>query len=113
MTGVNMKINQGRVDEKASKSRTSFSEVSPQSPCTYLKNGEVKMTKEDKAVLDKIYDKHYGSSAKQQPKAASGETRNALMLKAKEKGIKNFRILNKDELAFVLCDSQSQENIDA
>jgi len=71
------------------------------------------MTKEDKAVLDRIYDKHYGSNAKKQTKEASGETRNALMLKAKEKGIKNFRILNKDELAFVLCEKQSQENIDA
>lgn len=51
MTGVNMKINQGRVDEKASKSQTSFSEVSPQSPCTYSKkNGEeIKMEKMDSA----------------------------------------------------------------
>jgi hypothetical protein len=41
----------------------------------------------------------------------TGPSRNDLMLKAKDKGIKNFRILNKEELEFVLCEGQSAENI--
>jgi len=40
------------------------------------------------------------------------QTRNALMLQAKERGIKNFRVLNKEELAQVLADGVTQERID-
>jgi len=39
------------------------------------------------------------------------QTRNALMLQAKERGIKNFRVLNKEELAQVLADGVTQERI--
>jgi len=39
-------------------------------------------------------------------------TRQALMLKAKEKGIKNFRVLNKVELGLVLADGVTQDQID-
>ncbi|MBU1863899.1 MAG: hypothetical protein KKH94_09575 [Candidatus Omnitrophica bacterium] len=41
------------------------------------------------------------------------ETRNALMLKAKERGIKNFRVLNKEELMHVLAEGITQQEIDA
>jgi hypothetical protein len=46
-----------------------------------------------------------------QPKAK--ETRQVLMLKAKERGIKNFRILNKDELMHILAEGITQQEIDA
>lgn len=36
-----------------------------------------------------------------------------LMDQVRARGVKNFRILNKDELEFVLCDNQSPENISA
>lgn len=38
-------------------------------------------------------------------------TRQALMLKAKEKGIKNFRVLNKAELGLVLANGVTQDQI--
>jgi len=40
------------------------------------------------------------------------ESRNALMLKAKDRGIKNFRVLNKAELGQVLADGATQTQID-
>ena len=40
-------------------------------------------------------------------------TRQVLMLKAKERGIKNFRVLNKDELMHVLVEGITQQEIDA
>ena len=39
------------------------------------------------------------------------ETRQALMLLAKERGIRNFRVLNKAELAQVLADGVTPEQI--
>lgn len=39
------------------------------------------------------------------------ETRQALMMLAKERGIKNFRVLNKAELGQVLTDGITQEQI--
>ena len=39
------------------------------------------------------------------------QTRNALMLQAKDRGIKNFRVLNKEELAQVLADGVTQDQI--
>ena len=38
-------------------------------------------------------------------------TRHILMLKAKERGIKNFRVLNKKELESVLADGVTQDQI--
>lgn len=38
-------------------------------------------------------------------------TRNELMLQAKDRGIKNFRVLNKEELQAVLADGISRERI--
>jgi hypothetical protein len=40
------------------------------------------------------------------------QTRNALMLQAKDRGIKNFRVLNKEELRSVLSEGVTQEQID-
>lgn len=48
---------------------------------------------------------------KQTKATAAPETRQALMLNAKEKGIKNFRVLNKKELGQVLADGITQEQI--
>lgn len=39
------------------------------------------------------------------------QTRNVLMLQAKDRGIRNFRVLNKEELAQVLADGVTQERI--
>ena len=39
------------------------------------------------------------------------KTRQDLMMKAKEKGIKNFRVLNKAELGLVVADGATQEEI--
>jgi len=41
------------------------------------------------------------------------QTRNALMLLAKERGIKNFRVLNKEELMHVTAEGIAQQEIDA
>jgi len=41
------------------------------------------------------------------------QTRNALMLLAKERGIKNFRVLNKGELMHVTAEGITQQEIDA
>ena len=46
------------------------------------------------------------------PPVALPETRQALMLLAKERGIKNFRVLNKAELGQVLADGVTPEQID-
>ena len=40
------------------------------------------------------------------------QTRNELMLMAKERGIKNFRVLNREELGQVLADGVTQDRID-
>jgi len=39
-------------------------------------------------------------------------TRQDLMLQAKERGVKNFRVLNKEELRVVLAEGVTQEQID-
>ncbi len=39
-------------------------------------------------------------------------TRQDLMLRAKDRGIKNFRVLNKEELLVVLAEGVTQEQID-
>ena len=40
-------------------------------------------------------------------------TRKELMMTAKERGIKNFRVLNKEELMHVLAEGITQQEIDA
>ena len=41
------------------------------------------------------------------------KSRNELMLIAKDRGIKNFRILNKNELMHILAEGITQQEIDA
>ena len=45
-------------------------------------------------------------------KPAIENTRQGLMLQTKERGIKNFRVLNKEELHAVLAEGVTQEQID-
>jgi hypothetical protein len=83
--------------------------------------------KKSKEFLNKVYDKYYGKgksktqeskdSTKTPKKLRAGDapskgpSRNKLMLKAKAKGIKNFRILNKEELVEILIDGTTKERI--
>ncbi len=39
------------------------------------------------------------------------QTRSALMLQEKDRGVRNFRVLNKEELTQVLADDVTQERI--
>ena len=41
------------------------------------------------------------------------KSRNELMLIAKDRGIKNFRILNKNELMHILAEGITQQEVDA
>ncbi|MFA4905027.1 MAG: hypothetical protein WC645_00835 [Candidatus Margulisiibacteriota bacterium] len=43
----------------------------------------------------------------------AGATRNVMMMTAKERGVKNFRVLNKQELADVLKNIGEQKTVDA
>lgn len=49
--------------------------------------------------------------SKEKASAVIAETRQVLMLKAKERGVKNFRVLNKEELVQVLADGVAPERI--
>jgi len=89
------------------------------------------VTKKDKKELHGLYEKHYGKGKKKKSKAAKvkeavkekvktdqearvekkGQSRSDLMLQAKERGIKNFRILNKEELMKVLSPDATEETI--
>lgn len=44
-------------------------------------------------------------------KSVTKNTRHELMLQAKDRGIRNFRVLNKGELQAVLVDGATQEQI--
>lgn len=85
--------------------------------------------KKNKEFLNRLHAKHYGKkkSKIQEPKApvdnspspkegiilAAGSTRNELMLTAKQRGVKNFRVLNKQELTDVLKNIGDQKAVDA
>jgi hypothetical protein len=85
--------------------------------------------KKDKEFLHKLHAKHYGKKKAKTQKAkepvdnspspkegivlAAGSTRNELMLSAKQRGVKNFRVLNKQELADVLKNIGDQKAVDA
>ncbi|MCM8797071.1 MAG: hypothetical protein NC923_04250 [Candidatus Omnitrophica bacterium] len=85
----------------------------------------VKQKKQQKELLDKLHTKYYGKKkpkaqdpnapgkAPEKPKASSnqGPSRNELMLQAKAKGVKNFRVLNKEELVEILKEDTTQERI--
>jgi len=83
--------------------------------------------KKDREFLHKLHAKHYGKKkaktqkakapAKPPEKSETGETRskgpsrNELMLQAKAKGIKNFRVINREELVEILKEGTTQERI--
>ena len=61
------------------------------------------MTKEEsKKRIHELYEKHYGKDKKKIAKE-QGPKRTELIAQAKEKGIKNFRVLNREELMNVLA----------
>ncbi|HPM42960.1 MAG TPA: hypothetical protein PLV52_03945 [Candidatus Omnitrophota bacterium] len=84
--------------------------------------------KKDREFLHKLHAKHYGKKKTKAQKAkapvdnspspkegivlATGSTRNELMLTAKQRGVKNFRVLNKQELADVLKNIGDQKTVD-
>lgn len=89
------------------------------------------MTKaESKKRIHELYEKHYGKGKKKKSQAAKeaivekvitqqkaiaekkGQSRADLMVQAREKGIKNFRVLNKEELMKVVVPENSKEEID-
>ncbi len=83
-----------------------------------------KQKKQQKELLDKLHAKYYGKKSKAQdpkapgkasdkPKAGSNEgpSRHELMLQAKAKGIKNFSVINKEELVDILKEGTAQERI--
>lgn len=83
--------------------------------------------KKDREFLHKLHAKHYDKkkAKTQKPKASvkplekseagktrsKGLSRNELMLQAKAKGIKNFRVINKEELVEILREGTTQERI--
>ena len=88
------------------------------------------MTKaESKKRIHELYEKHYGKGKKKKSQAAKeaivenviteqkvvagkkGQSRADLMAQAKEKGVKNFRVLNREELMKVLDPNVNQEDI--
>lgn len=79
----------------------------------------------DRELIHRLYEKYYGKSKKREDlmakrmrakqaevKQEAKENRNDLMLQAKEKGIKNFRVLNKEELQKVLNPKATKEAIE-
>ncbi len=54
-----------------------------------------------------------GSSPKEGIVLHAGASRNELMLAVKERGVKNFRVLNKQELSDVLKNIGDQKAVDA
>ena len=70
------------------------------------------MTKaESKKKVHELYEKYYGKNKKKTARE-KGQRRADLMAQAKEKGIKNFRVLNKEELMKVLAPETAKEDID-
>ncbi len=82
--------------------------------------------KKDKELVNKLYNKYYANkkpkatfrTAEKRPKEAKiketqaeSPSRNELMLQAKAKGIKNFRVINKEELTEILKAGTTKERI--
>ena len=72
-----------------------------------------KKAKKEKAVSTKKSASETQASAKEGIVLHAGASRNELMLAAKERGVKNFRVLNKQELADVLKNIGDQKAVDA
>lgn len=69
--------------------------------------------KKQKAVEDKKVLTASSPSPKEGIVMHAGVSRNELMMTAKERGVKNFRVLNKQELADVLKNIGDQKAVDA
>ena len=72
----------------------------------------VKKAKKQKGAESKKAVAEVSSSPKEGIVMHAGASRNELMLAAKERGVKNFRVLNKQELADVLKNIGDQKAVD-
>ena len=72
-----------------------------------------KKAKKEKAVSTKKSAPETQASSKEGIVLHAGASRNELMLAAKERGVKNFRVLNKQELTDVLKNVGDQKAVDA
>lgn len=70
-------------------------------------------SKKQKVVKDKKVSAESSSSPKEGITMHAGASRNELMMAAKERGVKNFRVLNKQELSEVLKNIGDQKAVDA
>ena len=73
----------------------------------------VKKAKKQKGAENKKAATEVSASPKEGIVMHAGASRNELMLAAKERGVKNFRVLNKQELADVLKNISDQKEVDA
>jgi len=69
--------------------------------------------KKQKAVEQKKASAEKSPSPKEGIVMHAGASRNELMMTAKERGVKNFRVLNKQELSDVLKNIGDQKAVDA
>ncbi len=69
--------------------------------------------KKQKAVENKKVSTASSPSPKEGIVMHAGASRNELMMTAKERGVKNFRVLNKQELSEVLKNIGDQKAVDA
>jgi len=69
--------------------------------------------KKQKVVEDKKVPVDNSPSPKEGIVMHAGASRNELMMTAKERGVKNFRVLNKQELSEVLKNIGDQKAVDA
>ena len=70
-------------------------------------------SKKQKAAEDKKVSAVNSPSPKEGIVMHAGASRNELMMAAKERGVKNFRVLNKQELSEVLKNIGDQKAVDA
>ncbi len=73
----------------------------------------VKKAKKQKGAESKKAVAEVSASPKEGIVMHAGASRNELMIAAKERGVKNFRVLNKQELADVLKNIGDQKAVDA
>lgn len=73
----------------------------------------VKKVKKQKGAESKKAVAEVPASPKEGIVLHAGASRNELMLAAKERGVKNFRVLNKQELVDVLKNISDQKAVDA
>ena len=70
-------------------------------------------SKKQKVVEDKRISADNSPSPKEGIILHAGASRNELMITAKERGVKNFRVLNKQELTDILKNIGDQKAVDA